>query len=73
MERGLTHVVSLLSPCPHWPYSLEPQVMTSSGVMATVCSAPQDMALQKGKTGAGAGRTGTSTSGPDSYCKRSNS
>lgn len=45
MERGFTQSVSALSPWPHWPYSLEPQVMTSSGVMAMVCSAPQEMAL----------------------------
>lgn len=46
MERGLTQSVSALSPCPHCPNSLEPQVMTSSGVMAMVCSAPHEIALR---------------------------
>ena len=36
--RGLTQVVSDRSPCPHWPRLLAPHEITSSGVMATVCS-----------------------------------
>ena len=37
MKRGLTQVTSARSPCPHCPWSLRPQVMTSSAVSATVC------------------------------------
>ena len=79
MLRGFTQSVSALSPCPHWPYSLEPQVMTSSGVMAMVCSAPQEMALRWGARegagegwggglGDGCGRARGGRSGKDGLC-----
>ena len=39
--RGFTHPGSARSPCPVWPSELQPQDITSSGVMATVCAALQ--------------------------------
>ena len=57
MERGLTQSVSAFSPCPHCPCALHPHVITSWEVMATVCSAPQEMALH-GWVGGRASRCG---------------
>ena len=46
-DRGLTQVISLLSPWPHCPRSLAPHDITSSGVIATVCSALLSPAMDK--------------------------
>lgn len=46
MGNGRLHTSGAASPCPSWPYSLDPQANTSLVVMHTVCSCPHATLLQ---------------------------